>query len=114
MQSTIEYLYSCFGTDPGLQDIVALFVEEMPARIETIARQLEAGQWEDLRRTIHQLKGSAGSHGFDEISPCAAAVEEAILHGAPEEQIRQQVEELLELCRRVRAGGPPGGGDQLA
>lgn len=108
MQTTAEYLYSCFGTDPTLQDIVALFVEEMPNRIETIVRQLEAGQWEELRRAIHQLKGSAGSHGFEEISPCAADAEQAILRGAPEEQIRQAVEELLELCRRVRAGGPPG------
>jgi len=114
MQTDTEYLYSCFGTDPNLQDIVALFVDEMPQRIQTILQQLHSGQWAALRRSIHQLKGSAGSHGFEEISPCAAAVEQAILQGASEDQIRKGVEELVDLCRRVRAGGPPTASDNSA
>ena len=65
------YVYSRLAGDPDLGEIVDLFVEEMPERVATLLDQLQAQDWEGLRRTAHQLKGAAGSYGFDMISPCA-------------------------------------------
>lgn len=101
-----EPLYSTLGGDADLGEIVALFVDEMPARVSVISANLADGNWDDLRRAAHQLKGSAGSHGFEPISPAAAKVEDAIRSGGPEEAIRAAVDELLDLCDRVRAGTP--------
>lgn len=104
--STEKVLYSEFGLDPDLGEIVELFVQEMPDRVATLLDCLGAGDREGLRRVAHQLKGAAGSYGFQSISPCAADVENRIRQGAPEEQIRQGVDILVEMCRCVRAGGP--------
>ncbi|MGQ9576088.1 MAG: Hpt domain-containing protein [Thermoguttaceae bacterium] len=106
-----ESLYSPLAADPDLREIVALFVQEMPQRVATLLERLDCSDWEGLRRAAHQLKGAAGSYGFALISPAAARVEEAVRQGRPEQQIRQSVAELIELCRRARAGTPEDAAD---
>ncbi len=101
-----EPLYSSFATDPELSEIVELFVEEMPGRIQTLVEQYASGDWEGLRRTAHQLHGAAGSYGFDEISPMAARLERFLSTGEQEEPIRGAVERLIGGCKRARAGRP--------
>jgi len=101
-----EPLYSALSVDPDLREMVDLFVEEMPQRIGNLLARLDTSDWEGLRRAAHQLKGAAGSYGFGPISPAAARVEDAIRKGSPEEEIRQAVDELIELCGRARAGLP--------
>ena len=103
---TIEGIYSRLGGDSDLADILQLFVEEMPSRVEKLLRHLNDGNWEELRRTAHQLKGAAGSYGFEQLSPSANKVEHAIRENEPEEQIRESVMELIDLCGRVRCGLP--------
>ena len=95
-------LYSNLGSDPLLAEIVDMFVDEIPDRVEKLLEQLSSGDLEGMRRTAHQLKGAAGSYGFEAISPSAAEVEDAIQAGEPEEAIRLSVEQLVELCNRVR------------
>ncbi len=101
-----EPIYSSLGNDPDLGGIVGLFVEEMAGRVATLLSQLEVGDWQSLRRTAHQLKGAAGSYGFHAVSPYAGKVEDTILDGEPEERIRAATDELVGICRRVRAGSP--------
>jgi len=99
-------LYSSLGSDPDLGEIVGMFVDEMPGRVALLRGLLHACDWQGLRRTAHQLKGSAGSYGFDPISPCAGEVENALRNDQPEEQIRAAVEALIDMCNRARAGAP--------
>ncbi len=101
-----EPLFSSLGGDSDLGEIVDLFVEEMPDRVATLLRQLEEADWGELRRTAHQLKGAAGSYGFDPITPYAARLEVAVSESEPEEQIRRAVDELVGLCERTRGGTP--------
>ena len=85
------------ASDPDLREIVDLFVEEMPGRVAGMLEQLRAADWEGLRRSAHQLRGAAGSYGFDPISPSAGKVEAAIRDGEPEQRIRETVDELVDL-----------------
>ena len=101
-----RYVYSRLAADPDLGEIVAMFVEEMPGRMAALIGQLNAADWDGLQRTAHQLKGAAGSYGFDGISPSAGRVEAAVRNGEPEEHIRAMVDELVDLCNRARGGLP--------
>jgi histidine phosphotransfer protein HptB len=101
-----DSLYSSLGDDPDLGEIVALFVAEMPERVATLLAHVEAGNWEALRRTAHQLRGAAGSYGFAPITSYAGRVEDAIHQTAPEQEIREAVDALADLCSRARAGTP--------
>jgi len=99
-------LYSTLGDDPDLGEIVELFVEEMPGRIETLVEQYNSGDWQSLRRTAHQLKGAAGSYGFEQVTPVAAELEQKLDRDEPEEQIRAAIEQLIDHCQRLRPGAP--------
>ena len=97
-----EGIYSQLANDLDLRDIVEMFVHEMPERMAALTEYLEAGDMEGLRRVAHQLKGAAGSYGFEPISPCAGRLERAIRDGEPENRIRETVSELVDLCSRIR------------
>jgi len=100
----LEPLYSSLASDPMLAEIVDMFVEEMPARVETLRRHHQNGDLEGLRTTAHQLKGAAGSYGFDTISPCAAELENAIRNEDSSEAIDRALTRLVDLCGRVSGG----------
>ena len=104
--TNVEYIYSQLGEDPDFGDIVEMFAKEMPGRVETMLDCLNREDWEGLRRNAHQLKGAAGSYGFEPLSPCANRVEYAIKNGEPQQRIREAVMELVDLCSRVRCGQP--------
>jgi HPt (histidine-containing phosphotransfer) domain-containing protein len=97
-------IYSTLGTDPDLREIVQMFVEEMPDRMSSLLDRLNASDWEGLRRVAHQLKGAAGSYGFEPITRLAARLEDAVRESQPEEALRRMVEELVDLCHRAKAG----------
>lgn len=109
-----QVLHSTLADDPDLTEIVEQFALEMPDRVARLLGRLDEADWEGLRRAAHQLKGAAGSYGFSPITPAAAEVDEAIRQGRPEEEIRQAVDALIRLCRRVRPGSADssGGGDE--
>jgi len=99
-----DVLYSTLGKDPLLGEIVEMFVEEMPQRADKFLELLSAQDWEGLNRAAHQLKGTAGSHGFDQITPFAAELESAISDQQDLDRVPQLVKRLVDVCRRVRAG----------
>lgn len=101
-----ESLYSTLAEDPDLSKIVDMFVDEMPDRIANLLTQLESGNWEELRRAAHQLKGAAGSYGFDAISPSAATLEDALRSDKPEADIQKATDSLVALCHRATSGTP--------
>jgi len=107
MSSTVGeggFLYSIYGADQDLQDVVALFVEEMSDRIECLVAQSQSRDWVQLGRTAHAIKGAAGTYGFDQFTPVAHRLELLAREGRPEAEILQSVEALIDLCRRVRPG----------
>jgi HPt (histidine-containing phosphotransfer) domain-containing protein len=102
-------VYSDLAADPDLGELVEMFVDEMPQRINLLETHARSRDWPQLTRTAHQLKGSAGSYGFHAITPCAARVESAAKSGCPEQEILAVLDELLDLCRRVCSGVPSAG-----
>lgn len=101
-----EPLYSSLGDDPDLGELVEMFVSEMPDRIAAIRASHSSGDRESLRRTAHQLKGAAGSYGFDTITAEAAKLEKRVRENAADEQVLAAVQELVALCQRATAGAP--------
>lgn len=78
--------------------MVELFVEEMPQRAERLRQTLDAKDWSQLQHLAHQLKGSAGSYGFTELSPVAARLEEMLKENRPEDRLVEAAEKLITTC----------------
>lgn len=104
---TGEFIYSTLGDDPDLADIVEMFVDEMPERVEVLTGFFIAKNWEELGRMAHQLKGTAGSYGFDDLTPGAAILDEAVRKRHSDSEISSAIDVLVDMCHRVRAGGAP-------
>ena len=99
-------IYSTLGDDPDLGEIVEMFVGEIPERTANLIDCLEGGDWEGLRRAAHQIKGAAGSYGFEPVTPYAARLEVAVRDSKPEEEIREALDTLVAICRKIRIGAP--------
>jgi HPt (histidine-containing phosphotransfer) domain-containing protein len=97
-------IYSTLGGDLELGDLVRQFVDEVPNRVTSLQEFLANGDWQGLRRVAHQMKGAAGSYGFSQLTPYAAAVEQALLDDRPEQDVWQLVDDLVATCRQLRAG----------
>jgi HPt (histidine-containing phosphotransfer) domain-containing protein len=106
MNDSSEAIHSSLADDEDLGEIVDLFVAEMPDRVERLLGYAELRDWAELERLAHQLKGAAGSYGFEPITPAAARVEAAVRDEWPEEQLRAALSDLVQLCQRMRAGLP--------
>jgi HPt (histidine-containing phosphotransfer) domain-containing protein len=77
--------------DGLLQDLIALFVTETPARLTTLATSVRAGSRKEAERAAHTLKSSAATLGATALSTVAAAAETAARAGQLD-----QVARLLE------------------
>lgn len=97
-------LVSTLANDPDLAELVAMFVDEMPERIAQFVLLFENAKWEELRRAAHQLKGAAGSYGFEPITHASARLEDNLRQGQPEAAVQAAVEALVELCRAAQMG----------
>jgi HPt (histidine-containing phosphotransfer) domain-containing protein len=99
-------IYSSFGNDPDLGDLVEEFVQEIPNRIAVLRSAFEDRDADTLRRTAHQLKGAAGSYGFDQLTPYSAALELSVIESRPEDEIQRALQALIDICGCMRAGVP--------
>ena len=106
MNSTETLFYSTLGDDPDLGDLVEMFVDEIPDRIQSLEDQGSSKDWPALAVTAHQIKGAAGSYGFEQIYPYAAELEQAARSESSEDSILQSLEALVDICSRLRAGTP--------
>ncbi|MCL2624536.1 MAG: Hpt domain-containing protein [Planctomycetaceae bacterium] len=94
-------IYSLLADDADLYEIVKMFVDEMPKRIDQLMSEFIAKNWGELERTAHQLRGAAGSYGFGEVTPVAGKLEQAVQAKLPEEEIYQSLVELIDTCQRM-------------
>jgi HPt (histidine-containing phosphotransfer) domain-containing protein len=62
---------------------------------------LEHEQLEELRRIVHQLKGSGGGYGFSAITHEAAKAEQVLRSSPQLQEVETVVRSLADLVRRV-------------
>lgn len=99
-----DYYHSVLAGDPDLAEIIAMFVDEMPGRVRDLQSHFGCANWDQLGRLAHQIKGAAGSYGFDQIAPFASNLEKSIRTGQPVAQVQAALDDLIDACSRLRAG----------
>ncbi|HYE87818.1 MAG TPA: Hpt domain-containing protein [Vicinamibacterales bacterium] len=67
-------------TPPGepdvLHDVLRMFLQEVPARMERLRNAMAAGNIEEVHRSAHSLKGSAGNIGAHALYSAFKALDE--------------------------------------
>ena len=103
MNDDCSPIYSSLAGDEDLGEIVALYADEMPERVAGLRKELEAGNRSQLQVLVHQLKGSAGSHGFSAVSAVAGQLDELLKTDGDREMTDALTHKLIDMCLRVRA-----------
>lgn len=96
-------VYSSFGTDPDMLELVQEFVGALPERVAAIEGAVQSEDLDGLRRLAHQLKGASGGYGFEMIGQAAAALEASAKVSASVKELLDKVQELTSLCQRAKA-----------
>ena len=94
-------LVSRFIGDPFLAELVHEFVEVLPQRVADLARALDEDDLEHTALLVHQLKGSAGTHGFDVISTAARQLENDLKSPADAADIHRSLDVIRHLAARA-------------
>ena len=105
MAASPSLIYSAFREDSDFGELIEMFVADLPVRIESLQSAFTRDR-NELRRIVHQMKGAAGSYGFPQLTAAAAVLEFSLDGEQPEDRLERELEMLLDLCRRVRSGGP--------
>ena len=104
IEAKTDWIYSRLADDPDLSELVELFVEEIPERIEALEEIANNRDLAAMRVAAHQLKGALGSYGFDDLGKVAAALELEAKAATTFEQIESPLRALTQGMNRVRAG----------
>ncbi len=88
-------------SNPSTRKIVFFFVENLPKRVGSIRLDLESESRIELRNHAHELKGTAASFGFMDISDLASELEtqaESSSYESLEKYLRKMELLSIEVC----------------
>ena len=77
------------------------FVEVLPQRVADLARAVDDDDLEQTALLVHQLKGSAGTHGFDVISTAARQLESDLRSQADAAELHRSLNVIRHLADRA-------------
>lgn len=87
--------------DEDLADLIPGYLENRRKDIESILHLLQEGNFSEIRRIGHSMKGSGGGYGFHHISVIGQEIEKAAEAG-DENGIRTAVNNLKNYLDRVK------------
>jgi PAS domain S-box-containing protein len=88
--------------------LVDEFRRELPARAERIDNAFQQHDRVQVIELSHQLKGTAGTYGFDGISETARTICDRLRADADLKELEAAVCGLADLCRQAASQQPPG------
>jgi PAS domain S-box-containing protein len=102
-----ELLHRLSGDEDLLADVVKMFVEDCPRRLEAIGGAIDRGDAAQIRAETHALKGAAGNLSAGGVFVAARALEAAVGDGRIEatkelyQRLSAEADRLLMLLRRT-------------
>jgi len=97
-------LHSALADDPDLRELLQLFVDELPGKIEAMRRAIDEARIETLTRLAHQLKGAGGGYGYPAITDAAKALEADAREQADVDRLQDDLTQLNKLCQAASRG----------
>ena len=64
--------------DDSFENLKTLFAAELAEKIKTLQAAVRDANWDTIGRISHQIRGTAKSFGYSEVSVLAAELEQAV------------------------------------
>jgi len=76
--STTRINSELLAEEPDMEDIIIQYQNKLPLTIQNINNAIDNNDWQPLKYLVHDLKGSAGTYGYPQLSKIAQVLETAI------------------------------------
>jgi CheY-like chemotaxis protein len=97
-----ERLVSEMASDPEMAEIIQVFLEWLPGRIEVLEGMKKAASLGSKASGLaHEIKGTAGSCGFKPIQDAAEELEGRIRGKADPRAVAESLEKLIKISKRA-------------
>ena len=98
----LDSLRSLVDEEEDFREMITLFLDDTPIRLDALRRALAASDMKALERAAHQLKGSCGSFGaLGMVRLCMTL--EALARLGPQHEAADRLRDLEEEFQRVQA-----------
>ena len=94
---------SLLEEEPEMQDLIERFVSRIPEHIGRIRNAVEEKEWDDLKKYVHDLKGTSGNYGFDELYKLMMNIEFELLK-ENHKGVTYALEKLDDVYDRISLG----------
>ena len=98
-----EPLYSSFHGDASMADLIITFVDDLRTQVRSLQATLAENDAGAFEQVIRVLKSQGKGYGFEVITDTAAVIEEELRGGAPLDELKGKVDDLVKLCTQARA-----------
>ncbi len=82
------------------REVVDLFLARLPDIKKNIQRLHQDGNWQEMQRQIHDLKGLGGNMGYPMLTDLATDIEQQLKDGAYD-KLPGLMQQLEKLCRQI-------------
>lgn len=99
-----DLIHSDLGDPETFGELVEIFLEQLPERLDQLHRFLESGDYRQLALLAHQLKGAGGGYGYPGLTQGAAKLEAEARQPQPSQSVlRDLLQSLRQYQGRMRA-----------
>ena len=102
-EQTSPIVSSLLAEEPDMIDLVERFVARLPVFIEKINLNYEKKDWDELRRNIHELKGTSGNFGFDELYKLVQNIEFELIK-ENYQSVGYFIKNMMNMNQRIKDG----------
>ncbi len=95
-----NHVFSDFANDEEYQDLIELFVNSIPDKINQIKQFHQDKDFEKLKFLSHQLKGAAGGFGFPKLTDIAEDLELVCINKSTD-KLDEKVDTLLKYLSSI-------------
>ena len=99
-------IFSEFGHDEDFAELIEVFVDALPERMQNLQLAVVRHDIAEARRLAHQLKGAFGSYGFHPLTDVLQQLEVDLHDNSSRSQVQHSLDAVLEKVARIQKGAP--------
>ena len=106
--SSHRALYSTLGGDPGIRELLPMFIERASVLVEELRGAAGAGEIDAVRRISTEIEQNSATFGFKEFAQAARGVLTSLDATCSVEESMQEIMRLEEMSRLLKPSAAPG------
>jgi PAS domain S-box-containing protein len=104
LPGSLPTMNSAFATDAKFLQMTRDYARSLPQQMQECHTALEQGNWGQLQKLVHSMKGTAGMYGYMTLSETAALLDQAISERQDPQLLTELLEEMTHIVAAIEKG----------